>query len=248
MAGILNIGTTALTSFQRSLATTGHNIANANTEGYSRQRAEFATQVPQLLGAGWIGSGVQVVSIDRLYDNFIATQMRTAQSSASEHEIYFDHASRIDNVLADPNVGLDPAMQQFFGAMHVLADDPTSVSSRQLLLSESESLVDRFHDLSRQFNNARDQLNEELELLSDEINSLASSLARVNQNIVEAKGASGGDEPNDLLDEREKLLNELAKRVNISTVPQDDGAWNVFIGKGQSLVIGSDAATLTTMM
>jgi flagellar hook-associated protein 1 FlgK len=248
MAGILNIGTTALTSFQRSLATTGHNIANADTEGYSRQRTELATQVPQLLGAGWIGSGVQVVSIDRLYDNFLATQMRTAQSTATEHETYYDHASRIDNVLADPNIGLDPAMQQFFGAMHVLADDPTSVSSRQLLLSEAQSMVDRFHDLNRQFSNARDQLNQELESLRDEINSLADSLARVNQNIIEAKGASGGDEPNDLLDEREKLLNELAKKVDISVVPQDDGAWNVFIGKGQSLVIGGDAATLTTVM
>ena len=248
MAGILNIGTTALTSFQRSLATTGHNIANADTEGYSRQRTELATQIPQLLGAGWIGSGVQVVSIDRLYDNFLATQMRTAQSTATEQETYFDHASRIDNVLADPNVGLDPAMQQFFGALHVLADDPTSVSSRQLLLSETQSMVDRFHDLSGQFTDARDQLNEELKSISDEITTLADSLARVNQNIIEAKGASGGDEPNDLLDEREKLLNELAKRVDISVVPQDDGAWNIFIGKGQSLVIGSDAATLTTVL
>ena len=247
MAGILNIGTSALTSFQRSLVTTGHNIANADTEGYSRQRTELATQIPQLTGAGWVGSGVTVVSIDRLYDNFIATQMRTAQSTASEQETYFDHASRIDNVLADSNIGLDPAIQQFFSALHVMADDPTSVSSRQLLLSEAQSMVDRFHDLSRQFTDARDQLNKEMESISDEINSLASSLARVNQNIVEAKGASGGEEPNDLLDEREKLLNELAKLVDITVVPQDDGAWNVFIGKGQSLVIGGDAATLTTV-
>lgn len=247
MASLLNIGTGALAAFQRSLVTTGHNIANSDTQGYSRQRTLLATQVPQLTGAGWIGSGVTVTGIERVYDNFLAAQMRSAQSEASELETFFDHASRIDNVLADPNIGLDPAMQQFFNAMHVLADDPSSVSSRQLLLSETQSMVDRFHDLNRQFTSARDQLNQELDAVSGEINSFADSLARVNQNIVEAKGASGGDEPNDLLDEREKLLNELSKLVDITVVPQDDGAWNIFIGKGQSLVIGSDAATLTTV-
>lgn len=248
MAELLNIGISGLKAFQHSLATTGHNISNSDTVGYSRQRTILATQVPQLTGAGYIGSGVKVVAIERQYDNFLATQMRSAQSAASELETYVDHASRIDNILSDPNIGLNPSMQDFFNSMQELADNPASIPTRQLLLAESQSMVDRFHDLNRQFTNARDELNKQLKSVSEEINGLSESLARVNRSIIEAIGAAGGGSPNDLMDEREVLLNELSKRVDISIVPQDDGAWNVFIGKGQALVIGGIAAKMTTAL
>ncbi|MCB1859778.1 MAG: flagellar hook-associated protein FlgK [Gammaproteobacteria bacterium] len=246
MAGILDIGVSGLLSFQNALNTTGHNIANSDTEGYSRQRTLLSTQVPQLTGAGWIGSGVKVAGIDRMYDNFLATQVRSTQSVSSQLQAYLSYSERIDNVLADPNIGLDPAIQSFFDATQVLADDPSSIPSRQVVLSEANSLADRFHDLGRQFTGLRGQLNNELESVTREINDLAESLSRVNQSIIESIGAAGGDDPNDLLDKREVLLNELAKRVEITVVPQDDGAWNVFIGKGQSLVIGPNASTLGT--
>ena len=246
MPDLHNIGVSGLLAFQRSLSTTGHNIANSDTVGYSRQRTLLGTQTPQLTGVGWLGSGVKVTDIERSYDDFLATQVRSAQSTASELESYFDHASRMDNILADPNIGLDPAIQGFFDAMQLLADDPSSMPSRQQLLSETQSMVDRFHDLNLQFNDMRDQLNQELAGVTEEINGLAQSIARVNQNIVEAIGASGSGGPNDLFDEREVLLNQLSERVDISIVPQDDGAWNVFIGKGQALVIGSAPATLST--
>jgi flagellar hook-associated protein 1 FlgK len=246
MAGLLEIGVSGLMAFQRSLNTTGHNIANSDTEGYSRQRVDLSTQSPHLTGAGWIGSGVKVSGVKRSYDDFIATQMRSAQSTSSNLETYSNHATRIDNLLADPNIGLDPALQDFFDAMQVLADDPSSIPGRQTLISETDSMVDRFHDLSRQFNNIRDQMNQELSGVVDEINGLSRSLARVNQSIIEAIGASGGDDPNDLLDEREVLLNQLSERVAITTAPQDNGALNIFIGKGQTLVLGGSAATLST--
>lgn len=247
MAGILNIGTSALLAFQRSLSTIGHNIANSDTEGYSRQRVNLTTRIPQLTGAGYIGSGVQVGEVQRLYDDFLATQMRSSQSSASEMESYFSHASRINNVLADPNIGLDPAIQDFFNATQLVADDPSSISTRQVMLSEAGAMVNRYHDLSRQFTDANTQLNQEFADVSSEISELAGAIAQVNQGIIEATGAFGGAAPNDLLDQREILLNDLSKLVNISVVPQDDGAWNVFIGKGLTLVIGGTSATLTTV-
>ncbi|HEB97671.1 MAG TPA: flagellar hook-associated protein FlgK [Sedimenticola thiotaurini] len=246
MAGILDIGTSGLLAFQNSLNTTGHNIANAETEGYSRQRTLLATRTPTLTGVGWMGSGVKVADVQRLYDDFLATQVRSTQSAASELATYASHASNIDDLLADPNIGLDPALQDFFDAVQGLADDPASMPVRQALLAETQSMVDRFHDLNRQFTSMQEQLNQELTAATTEINSLAESIARVNQSIVEAIGAAGGDDPSDLLDQREVLLKELSSKVDISVVPQDDGSWNVFIGKGQALVMGSTPATLAT--
>ncbi len=245
--GILQTGVSALLTYQQSLNTTGHNIANVDTEGYSRQRVDLATQLPHLTGAGYIGSGVKVAAVRRQYDDFLATQVRSSQTAASEANAYYEHSSRIDDLLTDPKIGLDPAMQDFFDAMQTWSDDPASPAARQGVLSESASLVDRFHYLDRRFSDSRNALNKEMEQTANEINSIADSIAQVNQNIITAIGASGGADPNDLLDQREKLLNELAQKVNISTVPQEDGALNVFIGKGQALVMGAQAAKVAVV-
>jgi flagellar hook-associated protein 1 FlgK len=248
VASILNIGVSALSAYQRTLNTTGHNIANAETEGYSRQRVNLGTQIPQLTGAGWIGSGVRVTDVQRLYDDFLATQMRSTQSTTSDLQAFYQQASWLDNMVADAEVGLDPAIQDFFSALQVLSDDPSSVSTRQVVLSEAQSLVDRFNSLANQMDGVRDLLNNHIDDVAVEITSLAESIAEVNQSIVEALGSAGGDPPNDLLDKREILLNELAEKVDISVVAQENGAWNVFIGRGQPLVLNTDAATITTAL
>ncbi len=241
MAGILNIGVSALLSFQRSLTTTGHNIANAETEGYNRQRVDLATREPQKLGSDWVGSGVKITQIERQYDQFLASSVRTSLSSTAELETYFTRASRLDNLLADSDTGLDPAIQDLFTAVQTVADDPTSIAAREVLLVESGSLVDRFHDLNRQIDEARRQLNNELSSSIDEINSISQNIAALNVQIVTEPG-----NPNDLLDKRDQLLNDLSEFVGINTVEQADGAINVFAGKGQALVVGATSATLST--
>ncbi len=248
MANFLNIGVTALNAYQRALTTTGHNIANSETEGYSRQRVNLSTQVPELTGVGWLGSGVQVANVQRMYDDFLATQMRSAQSNTSDLQVFHQYASWLDNLIADPDVGLDPAVQDFFDALQVLSDDPTSIAGRQTVLSEAQSLVDRFHDLSGQFNITRAQLNTHLDSLATEITSLAESIAKVNEAIIQAYGSAGGHEPNDLLDERELLLKQLSEKVDVNIVTQENGAWNVFIGRGQALVLNTTAATVSTAL
>jgi len=241
MADILNIGVSALMAFQRQLSTTGHNIANAETEGYNRQRVDLATRVPQKLGNDWVGSGVKIAQIERQYDQFLASSVRSSLSSTSELETYFTRASRLDNLLADSDTGLDPAIQDLFTAIQAVADDPTSIAAREVLLVESGSMVDRFHDLNRQIDEARRQLNNELTSGISEINSLAQNIAALNIQIVNEPG-----NPNDLLDKRDQLLNDLSEFVGINTVEQADGAINVFAGKGQALVVGASSATLST--
>ncbi|MCU7916619.1 MAG: hypothetical protein KZQ65_12220 [Candidatus Thiodiazotropha sp. (ex Gloverina cf. vestifex)] len=121
-------------------------------------------------------------------------------------------------------------------------DDPASVSARQLVLAEGESMVDRFHYFDRQFESARNTLSEQINSSITEINRLAEDIATINNDIKIAYGSA----PNDLLDKRDQLVNDLSELVDIQVLQQSDGAYNVFIGKGQPLVMAYDAATMTT--
>ena len=163
MADVLYTGISGLISYQRALSTTGHNISNADTVGYSRQRTLFTTRTPQNTGTGWIGNGVRVLAVERQYDDFLATQTRSTQSAASNLESFTNYAVRVDSLLADPEVGLDPAIQKFFDSMQDLADSPDSIPARQQMLSESQAMADRFHYLDGQFEDLRDLTNKELE-------------------------------------------------------------------------------------
>jgi len=226
--------------------TTGHNIANVNTDGYSRQRVDFATRSPTSTGAQFVGGGVQTARIARQYDDFLANQMRASQSVASGVEAYYSGAKRLDDLLADPDLGLQPALQGFFDAVQGMADDPTSVASRQVVLSQGQTLVDRFHQLDGELDRSRDHNNDQLRSTADEINGIANNLAKLNNDLALAYGSSDTALPNDLLDQRDQLINDLSKLVDVQVVPQTDGALNVFIGKGQALVMDATAAQLTT--
>ncbi len=236
------IGISGLIASRIALNTTGHNISNVNTEGYSRQRVDFATRQSFATPAGYLGNGVKASEVKRTYDSFVATQMRSSSSVAAELQAYFDGASQLDEMVANADSGLQPTIQSFFGALQGLADDPTSVAARQLVLTEAESMVDRFHYFDAQFEEMRTQLNNQVKYQVDEINRLAQGIAEINNDIQIAYGST----PNDLLDQRDQLVNDLAELVNIQVVEQSDGAYNVFIGKGQPLVIASQAASLGT--
>jgi flagellar hook-associated protein 1 len=238
---LLSIGVSGLMTNQLALDTTGHNISNVNTEGYSRQRVNFSATDPFNSSIGYVGTGVTTHDIHRQYDDFIAGQVRASTAVAAELQSYYTAASRLDNLVADQDAGLQPAIQNFFDAMQGLANDPTSISARQLLLSEAESMVDRFNYFDRQFEDSRNQVNSQLLYNITKINRLADNIAEVNSNIQLAYG----DNPNDLLDQREQLLSELSELVDIQVVEQSDGSANVFIGKGQPLVVGVNANTMS---
>lgn len=243
-SGILGTATSGLLAFQSALNTTSHNIANANTPGYSRQRVELQTQIPQISGAGYIGTGVVTDSIVRYYDQFLVDRLRTNTSSSSSLETYHQYAGRIANVLGDANAGLNGALESFFNSAQTLANDPTSIPARQLMMSEAESLIARFQYLDNQLSSTRKEVNGQLGNMVQDVNTLSKAIADMNRQIVVATGRSGGQPPNDLLDMRDQLLEKLSSLVSVTTLPQDDGALNVFIGNGQSLVTGFSAATL----
>ncbi|MBK1647472.1 flagellar hook-associated protein FlgK [Rhabdochromatium marinum] len=244
---IINTGVSGLLAFQRALATTSHNIVNADKDGYSRQRVEIGTNTPQFLSGNFLGQGAHVSDIRRIQDEFVDAQLREYTSIASNDEVRAQYAERIDRLLGDANTGLAPALGAFFNAANDVASDPSSIVPRQVFLSESESMVGRFNELNQRINDQRELVNDQIKVTVDEINSLSESLADVNQRIVAAYGLSDGGvggEPNDLLDERGDLLKQLAEKVDINIVEQNDRSVSVFVGNGQPLVMGASSNTL----
>jgi len=246
MGDLLLTGLSGLNAFRNVLNTTGHNIANATTEGYSRQRVELDTRNPQLSGGGYVGSGVQSTTVSRSYDTFLATQFRSSSSATADLDSYVNLASQINNVLANPNIGLSVSLQQFFNAAQDVADDPTSIPARQVLLSEGEVIQNRINNLDQLFTDITSQINNSLDNTVADINSLAGGIATLNEQIVIAVGIGGGNQPNDLLDQRDKLIDDLSAKTSVTTSVQDDGSVNVFVGSGQSLVLGNVANKLAT--
>lgn len=243
MASIINSGISALNAFRRQMETTGHNIANVNTEGYSRQRAQFTTRDGEAIPQGYIGSGVQLASVTRSYDSYLATRVRDYSSSFEEFNVYEQRANQIDNVIADASAGINNMLQQFFAAVNDVADDPTSIPARSVMINRATQLNDRFAAMDGWFEDLRHQLNTDFERQTNEINSLARSLADANNRVRTLTGSTGGA-PNDILDERDRLIDELSRYTNVSTLQQDDGTMNVFVGTGQALVVGVTYNTL----
>jgi flagellar hook-associated protein 1 FlgK len=243
-SGLLGIGTSALLTNQRALDTVGHNVANVNTPGYSRQSAELSARQPQGMGNGFAGDGVDVTTVLRSYDQFITDELRSSTTAYVEQETLASLSSGLDNLLADEFSGLSTALGSFFDAMQDAADDPTSNAARQVSLSEADSLVSRLHGLDNWMEDSRRGLATRMGAKVQEINQFASSIAAVNQQIIEARSSAGGQPPNDLLDKRDQLVLDLSAIVSVSTATQEDGALNVFIGNGQALVLGVNQNTI----
>lgn len=244
MAGdVLGISVSGLLAAQRELATTGHNIANATTPGYSRQRVELQPRNPQMYGNGAMGTGVKVANVDRVYDGFLVAEERNATSKDKYLETAKRLTSQVDNMLADPKAGLSPAISGFFNAVNGVADEPSSTASRQVMLSAAHNLSDRFSYLNDRFEALRQSTNKEIDSTVGDINQLAKAIAHINKAIIQASEVSQKP-PNDLLDQRDLLIKKLAEKINVRVSVQDDGRMNVFIGNGQTLVVGDVASKI----
>lgn len=243
MSGLLNTALSGLKLSQTALQTTGHNIANANTSGYSRQNVEVSTNTASQSGAGFIGNGARVTEIQRTVDDFLITQLRSDTSLAAELQAFNDNIGQLDTLLSNSTTGLSNALNEFFSVVESAANDPTSIPSRQLVISQAESLAQRFNTLYDRVESISSGVNQKLGASVDQINALSTSVATLNQSIATASG--GGDQvPNDLLDQRDEALRQLSELVSIDVVNQGDGMVNVSIGSGQSLVVGNNARQL----
>jgi flagellar hook-associated protein 1 FlgK len=246
-SSILSIGSSALSAAQAGLSTTSHNISNASTPGFSRQEIIQASSQAQATGAGFMGQGVQVATVRRIYNDFLARQLTDVQSSASQLDSYQSNISKLNNLLADPAAGLSPAMQDFFGGVNAVANNPANTASRQAMLSNANSLVSRLQSMQNSFDTVRQGVESQMSASVDSINSYATQIAQINDAITKSELSNSGQPANDLRDQRDLLISDLNKEIKATVVKQDDGAYNVFIGNGQSLVIGNQSSSLVTL-
>lgn len=245
---IFGIGLSGLRAAQVGLVTTGHNISNANTPGFHRQEIVQATNIPEFTGAGFVGQGVHVDTVKRLYNEFLDNQVSEAQTKVSRFESYSGQIRQIDNLVADVSSGLSPALQNFFAAVNDVAATPASAPSRQAMLSSAGSFISRLQGLATRLTEMRDSVNSQIRSSVDLINNYSGQIASLNERIALATSASPDKQvPNDLLDQREQIISLLNKEVKTTVVKQDDGGYNVFVGSGQPLVVGMQVQALTAV-
>jgi flagellar hook-associated protein 1 FlgK len=247
MAGLLNIGLSGVNAAQGQLITTSHNIANAGTDGYHRQRVIQSNESPYFSGVGFFGTGTKMTAVTRAYDQFLENQVLSAATRKNEYSTYAAQIRQIDNLLADPSAGLTPALDAFFAGVQEVAVNPTSTAARQSLLSSAQSLITRFHGLDARLSEIREGVEYDIRSTIDQINTYAQSIAELNQRIVVAQAAGAGRPANDLLDQRWQLVTELNNLIQVSTKVQGDGTLSVFIGSGQSLVQSNQATKLAAV-
>lgn len=242
MAGLLSIGVSGLHASQAQLQTTGHNITNVDTAGYSRQQVLQKSAGGQYIGpAGFIGSGTTLSDVRRIYSGFIDTQLQSATALHGDTKSYLNNISQLDSLLADSGTGINAVLNGFFDAMQNVVSKPTDVASRQLLMTTASTLAARFNSVQRQMEDQNAYLNSQLKTMADSVNDLAAKIAQLNQSIQYARAT--GAEPNDLLDTREQAVRELSDLVGVKTVDQN-GQYALFLGNGQPLVIGGMANRL----
>lgn len=245
MADLLRIAGSGLLAYQGALNTTGHNIANAGVEGFSRQRAEFATLPGSELSGTIFGNGVEISRVSRLVDDFVTSQLRSDTSVYQRSRIFASYSEQLDGLFADASIGVSDRIDDFFAALGDAASDPQSLSLRSMVLDTASGLTQRFNTLYTRLAQMDGALDTRLDAIAGELTSLAEGVARLNGEIARRSGSAGGQQPNDLLDQRDQLILRMAELVDVRVV-EDGSALNVYVGKGHALVMGAQAASAVT--
>ena len=243
MTGMLSSGTSALLAFQRALGTVSHNVANASTPGYSRQRVELASRPAQPEGGSWVGQGVQVAALQRLADGLVFARQVDSSGELGRLTQLSALSSRVDTLLSDSATSLGAPWSEFFAAADAVVAEPTSTSARSQLLATGQQLATRWRSMDAQLGRIDEEVGERIQAQIGAANRYASEIAALNSQIA----AAGSNVSSDLMDQRALRIDKLASLVGISMVEQDDGMINVFTPGGQAMVMGQRAMALSTV-
>lgn len=241
----LNIAATALNADLAALQVIGHNIANVNTDGYSRQTIQLASAGGQQTGAGFFGQGVVVANVARAYDtNLQRTALQTASVSASD-DIRYQQLQSLENLFPLGSAGLGNALNTALNSWVDVASSPTDLTARTVAISSAQDFTTQLNSTAANLDQLRLSANSQIGGMVGTINTLAAQIADVNQRIVAAQGGSG--QPNDLMDQRDQLIKQLNQYVQTTSVTATDGSVNLFVAGSQPLVMGAVPSKLTAV-
>ncbi|MDD5299471.1 MAG: flagellar hook-associated protein FlgK [Gallionella sp.] len=244
MANLFTSALSGMNTAQLGLATTEHNISNASTPGFTRQQILPVARLGQQTGSGFVGQGVDVQNVTRIYDRYLSAQVLQEQSQATNLTTYYTALKQIDNLLADPAAGASPAIQSFFDAMSAVSNNPESVPARQTLFGNAQFAINRFQAIDQRMTDMANGLNGQITSSVNAANTYAQQIAVLNGSIRRAIATTPTQQPNDLLDQRDQLITKLNQEIKTTQVQQPDGTLSVFVGNGQPLVLDDQAMTL----
>lgn len=233
---VLNIGTRALTANQVALQTVGNNIANVDTPGYSRQKAVLKAVDGQYTGAGYVGKGVEVQTIQRNYDAFLTRQANISGANASADQSRVTKLNQLQDIFTGGTNGMGAAISDMMNSFSDVVSAPTDLTARTVALTRVEETARRFRSTSQALDDLQTGLTQELNQKADAINSVAKNIAAVNAEI--SRGQGTGQSPNDLLDRRDQLISDLNRYVQTTSIPADDGTVTLLLAGSQTLVMG----------
>lgn len=237
-SNIFSSSLSGMNAAQFGLATTQHNIANASTPGYTRQQVMLTQQVAVSTGSGFMGQGVSVTGVKRLYDQFLSAQVLQQQGQESYLNTYLTSMNQVNSLVSNTTSGVSAGMQGFFSATNSMANTPASIPARQTVLSTAQTAVNSFNTINQNLTDISNSLTTQIVGSVQNVNTYAAQIATLNTSIKSAIAIGQGAQPNDLLDQRDQLVTLLNKDVKVSVQQQNDGSMNVFIGSGQALVVG----------
>ncbi|HBU17288.1 MAG: flagellar hook-associated protein FlgK [Burkholderiales bacterium GWF1_66_17] len=242
MSSALNIGANALSTNLAALQVIGHNIANANTAGYSRQTVNTQSAGYQQLGGNYFGKGVELGTVSRSHDAYLTREAQLATSVAAADAERLAKLTKLESLFPTGASGLGAAMNDMLNAWSDVASAPTNQSARVVVIARADELAARLRDTAGQMDALAYGAQQQVESSVTAVNRLAQDIATINQRIIDTGNSRG--EPNDLLDQRDALLSELNQYVQTSTVAADDGSVSVFVAGSQPLVLGRQANAL----
>ncbi len=235
---VYGIALSGLNAARSGLATTSHNIANSGTVGFNRQQVIQNARPSTGSDLGFIGQGVDIGSVQRVYSDFLNAQEQKATSDAAFFRAKSEQIARVDALVADDASGLSSALSIFFSAAQTLSTNPADLSARQNYLSGAETLAARFNGLNTVMDDLRLATNLKVGDTVQRMNDASTQIAKLNEQIVNANSQTfNGSPPNDLLDQRDKLIMNLAEQIQLTRVNMSDGSVNLFMSNGQPLVV-----------
>ncbi|NPA72156.1 MAG: flagellar hook-associated protein FlgK [Gammaproteobacteria bacterium] len=239
MADMLNIASLSLNTYQKALEVTSHNIANASTEGYNRQQIIIESSAPGISGSAYQGSGASVGGIERVYSEYMQTQMYSSQSMKNRYETQESLATQVEGIVASNDEGVQEFMGRYYDSLQSLSNNPTSPTSRQLVLQEAENLESHLGNLSSVLGDISDQTNSQISDVVTEVNSRLVSIQEMNTEIDHVL-KNTGNQPNDLMDKRDQAILEVSGYMDIKAYYHENGSVDLYTAGGRVPLLSSN--------